>query len=101
MNGVSAEEKRAILSPIGQCPNGPGCRHPACRIEGCKASVLAHLQAQVAALTDHDEDIEDLLYAITNCCIALGRAERVLRTGDIDAGRDIVRSAAADLAGMV
>lgn len=52
---VSAFEdaaKQAILSPMGQCPNGPGCRHPACRIDGCKSAILSHYSAQAALASD-------------------------------------------------
>lgn len=66
-----------------------------------KAAVLSHLTNQLALIGQPGEDIEDLLYAIDSCVIALGRAERVLRTGDLEAGRDIVRSAAKELGEMV
>lgn len=66
-----------------------------------KAAILTHLQQQLATIGEPGEDIEELLWAIESCCIALGRAERVLRTGDIEAGRDIVRSAAAELSEVV
>lgn len=67
-----------------------------------KAAILAHLTAQLDVLGNDPGDwFEELQAAIDNAQIALGRAERALKAGNLDVAQDLVRTVAADLAEAV